>query len=146
MSKCIWKQYKREELEKIVKESVSYMEIAKKLGYSLGGSYTKSINTMIQYYGFDTSHFLGQGANKGKFKMENFTTNSKARTNNIRYSLINIRGNKCEICGLEEWNGKPITLELHHIDGDNTNHSLDNIQLLCPNCHSQTEGWRGRKS
>lgn len=46
---------------------------------------------------------------------------------------------KCEECGLENtWNGNPLTLELDHIDGDRTNNSLDNLKILCPNCHTQT--------
>lgn len=146
MAKCIWKQYTKEQLEEIVKRNQSYMGVAKELGYKLAGTYVQSINTMIQHYGFDVSHFTGQaGSNRGKFKMENFTTNSKARTTNLRPALINMRGHKCECCGLEEWQGKPIPIEIHHIDGDSTNHSLDNLQLLCPNCHALTDSWRRSK-
>lgn len=46
--------------------------------------------------------------------------------------------NECEKCGISEWLGEPITVEIHHIDGDNTNNLLSNLQMLCPNCHSQT--------
>lgn len=55
-----------------------------------------------------------------------------------------IKENKCELCGISEWNGKPLNMELHHIDGDRTNHRLENIQILCPNCHSQTETFRAK--
>lgn len=51
---------------------------------------------------------------------------------------------KCEMCGISEWLGKPITLELDHIDGDSSNPSRKNLRLLCPNCHSQTSTFRGR--
>ena len=53
---------------------------------------------------------------------------------------------KCECCGISEWNGKPLTLQLHHINGIHNDNRLSNLQLLCPNCHSQTEnfGTRGR--
>lgn len=51
----------------------------------------------------------------------------------------------CECCGISEWLGKSIVLEVHHIDLDTTNNNFDNFQALCPNCHSQTDGWRGRK-
>lgn len=51
---------------------------------------------------------------------------------------------KCESCGLCEWQGKPLTLELDHIDGDNTNHRLSNLRLMCPNCHSQTETYKSK--
>lgn len=52
---------------------------------------------------------------------------------------------KCEECGLTEWNNKKISLELHHIDGDRTNNIIENLQLLCPNCHSQTKNFRSKK-
>lgn len=46
---------------------------------------------------------------------------------------------KCEKCQLENWNGLPIPLEMHHIDGNSLNNDLSNLQILCPNCHSQTK-------
>ena len=46
--------------------------------------------------------------------------------------------NKCEGCGLSEWMGKILTLELHHIDGNHINNKLENLSILCPNCHSLT--------
>lgn len=54
------------------------------------------------------------------------------------------RGDSCEQCGIREWNSKQLSFELDHIDGDNYNNSLDNLRFLCPNCHSQTETFRGR--
>jgi 5-methylcytosine-specific restriction endonuclease McrA len=50
----------------------------------------------------------------------------------------------CENCGLSTWLGNPIPLELHHIDGDKTNNTLENFQLLCPNCHALTDSYRGK--
>jgi len=50
----------------------------------------------------------------------------------------------CEECGISEWNDKPLTLEVDHIDGDGSNNELTNLKILCPNCHSQTPTWRGR--
>lgn len=55
--------------------------------------------------------------------------------------LLKIREHRCECCGLSEWNGLPITLQAHHIDGDKTNNMLENLSLLCPNCHSQTDNY-----
>ena len=53
---------------------------------------------------------------------------------------------KCECCGISEWNNKDITLQLHHKDGNRNNNSLDNLQILCPNCHSQTDSYCGKSS
>lgn len=55
--------------------------------------------------------------------------------------LIHLRGHKCECCHNTEWLGQPINLEVHHIDGDKTNNELDNLQLLCKNCHSYTDNY-----
>ena len=55
-----------------------------------------------------------------------------------RQRIIRQRGSKCECCGLTEWLGLPIKLEVHHIDGNRLNDDLDNLQVLCPNCHSYT--------
>ena len=51
---------------------------------------------------------------------------------------------ECSICNIDKWQGKKISLELDHIDGSSANNALNNLRLLCPNCHSQTPTWRGR--
>lgn len=51
---------------------------------------------------------------------------------------------KCACCGINEWRGNLLTLELEHKDGDSFNNDLSNLEYLCPNCHSQTETFRGR--
>jgi hypothetical protein len=56
----------------------------------------------------------------------------------------NILENKCTSCELTNWQDKEISLQLDHIDGNNHNHMLNNLRLLCPNCHSQTDTWCGK--
>lgn len=68
-----------------------------------------------------------------------FTSTYKAK----KY-LLSIKDNKCEQCNNSQWNNKPISLQLHHIDGNNKNHTITNLQLLCPNCHSQTHNYAGK--
>lgn len=51
---------------------------------------------------------------------------------------------KCNCCGISEWMGKALTLELEHKDGNHYNNERSNIEMICPNCHSQTSTWRGR--
>jgi hypothetical protein len=64
----------------------------------------------------------------------------------LKLRLINegYKINKCDQCGLENWNGKHLSMELDHIDGDRTNHNLNNLRMLCPNCHAQTETYRAK--
>lgn len=58
--------------------------------------------------------------------------------------LIETHGHRCSCCGNSEWNGKPIPIELEHIDGNSENNEIQNLTLLCPNCHAQTETYKGR--
>ena len=101
---------------------------------------------MYDEMNIDTSHFLGKGWKKDNYTYESFAygtykSNGSAKLN----ALISLRGRKCECCGLTEWLGKPITLEVHHINGDRIDNSFENLKILCPNCHSYTDNWRNRK-
>ena len=76
---------------------------------------------------------------------------SRPNTSNTRMALKRrligdgVLANVCLICGIKpSWCGKPLTLQLDHINGDGTNHSPENLRLLCPNCHSQTSTFGGR--
>ena len=68
------------------------------------------------------------------------------QTNKLRVRLIKegIKEEKCEVCGIEDWNGKNVSFELDHIDGNSNNHLLENLRVICPNCHSQTKTYRAR--
>lgn len=68
------------------------------------------------------------------------------QTYNLKNRLLNegLFENKCSECEIENWNDKPLNMELDHIDGDRTNHRIKNLRLLCPNCHAQTETYRSR--
>jgi hypothetical protein len=60
----------------------------------------------------------------------------------VRHYLLFTFGNKCFNCKNDQWMGKPITVEADHIDGNSENNILDNLRLLCPNCHAQTDTYR----
>ena len=55
-----------------------------------------------------------------------------------------IKTNKCECCGIDSWNKKNINCHLDHINGDNSDHRLENLRMICPNCHSQTDTYCGK--
>lgn len=65
---------------------------------------------------------------------------------NLKSRLIRagIKRNRCEECGLTEWRGRMLSMALHHINGDGRDNRLENLQFLCPNCHSQTKNFSGR--
>lgn len=62
----------------------------------------------------------------------------------IRRHLTSMWGYKCSVCGIDEWNGTIITLQVNHIDGNAGNNLPENLQLICPNCHSQTDTFGAR--
>lgn len=98
----------------------------------------------IKEHNFDISHFTREGWNKGNFDYNRFQYGKTIKSSRAVPAIAALRGYECECCGLSEWNGNLLTLELHHIDGDCMNNVLENLMLLCPNCHSQTKNWRGK--
>lgn len=109
------------------------------------GIYVKA-RRLIQEYDIDTSHFLGQGHNRGQHRRKRpiqdyFSGKSRPHSTSLRQRLIEegFKFRKCENCGRKTWNNQDIPLELHHIDSNHHNNQLENLQLLCPNCHAQIE-------
>jgi len=93
----------------------------------------------------------GKGIKKGKqskIKTEDILKGKypNYQTFKLKQRLLEegYKENKCEKCSISEWNGLILNIELDHIDGDRTNHKLKNLRMLCPNCHSQTETFRGK--
>jgi len=64
--------------------------------------------------------------------------------NSLRFRILYEQDNKCNRCGLNEWLGQELVLELEHKDGNNKNNDRSNLEMICPNCHSLTQTWRGR--
>ena len=75
-------------------------------------------------------------------------TNTNINSSKLKKKLIDsgLKNEICECCGLTEWNGKPIPLQLHHINGDRTDNRIENLQILCPNCHAQTDNYCGKNT
>ncbi len=144
--------YTKDELIQAIQTSNSYAEALRKIGLiPIGGNYA-TIRKAIKQYNLDTTHMTGQLWSKGriigpKVPITEYLTNSKSiNTHNLRLRLLHEKyfKPKCQNCFNETWQGKPIPLELHHIDGNRLNNNLKNLNLLCPNCHSQTDNYRGK--
>ena len=87
--------------------------------------------------------------NSTKMTLEEYLVYSTdIQTNKIRKKMLEegIKEHKCECCGLTTWLNQPIPLEVHHKDGDRSNNTLENFELLCPNCHAFTDSYRGKNS
>lgn len=134
------KYYTDEEFIKAVANNQSIAGVLRDLNLApVGGNYS-TVNKKIDKFNLDTSHFTGQLWNKDKFLKKYDEYKSK---DFLRNRLIVDFGRKCQKCGAETWLGEPINLEIHHIDGNNMNNRIENLNLLCPNCHSYTPNWRG---
>lgn len=144
--------FSKENLETIVKESKSKAEVLRKLGLAAKGGNYSNLDRWIEEYSLDTSHFTGQLWNKGQNTPINdlediLKPNTNYSSNRLKDRLVTegLKEDKCEVCGLpSEWNGKSLVLQLHHLDGDHYNNSIENLQVICPNCHSQTETYCSR--
>ena len=145
--KAYYKQKSKEELELIVKESITWAEVMRKLGYTAnrGNSY-KAVKSYVESLGIDYSHFKGKAhgtTTNTKYNLNEilvkdtlYTNMTKLKEKILKAGLLEY---KCSICGISEWQGKPITLQLDHINGNNRDNRIENLRILCPNCHSQTE-------
>ena len=150
--------YQKDKLEQIVSESYSFAEALRKIGLRDVGSNFKKIKKYVEEYNIDTSHFRGQTWNKGMGntdyaaynKLENILKeNTNFKSDTLKYRLVKegLKQWKCEKCGNEGvWEGKELVLELHHINGNHYDNRLENLQILCPNCHSQTDNFRNKNS
>lgn len=147
------KTYDVESLRIAVERSVSWRQVHKELGLSTSGSSYKGLQRTARENGIDTSHFTGQAWDrKEKYKeYENWggrkpldqvlVKESDFSSAKLKKRLLDARylENICVECGLgSEWNNKPLTLQLDHVNGDSRDNRIENLRILCPNCHTQT--------
>lgn len=146
-----------EKFKEIVVSSNSLAEIIRKLGLKASGNY-KTLKSRIKKDNVDISHIkLGLESNKGRI----FSSSSKTPLNEIfcinssylgggkglkKFAFKhNLLKNKCYICGLgPEWQGIKLSLQIDHINGIHNDNHIENLRILCPNCHSQTETFSGK--
>ena len=136
-------------IKEAVKISINFTEVLYQLDIPRQGNNSSTLKNILDDNNIDYSHFTGRARvyNKSETPIEDYLSNKKGiSTFSLKLKLFknNLKENKCEICGLTEWKNKPIICQLHHVDGNSSNNSLSNLQMLCPNCHSQTNNFCGK--
>lgn len=147
------KKITKEEYVNAAVNAFSFAGMLRNLGLKPCGGNYKVVHNAITEYQIDISHFTGQGWNVGlKFipkKARNLeeilTENSYYNTFKLKNRLFKegLKEKRCECCKRTEWMGKEIPLELHHKNGVNNDNRIENLEILCPNCHALTDNYRG---
>ena len=146
--------YTEEDLRNAVQSADSIAEVCRMLQIKVAGGNYETLKRKFKLWNIDTSHFRGQGWNVGlKFKPnpkkplnELLVNGSNYQPYKLKRRLLakNVLEAKCNSCGRHSWMERAIPLELHHINGKRSDNRLQNLELLCPNCHALTDNYRGK--
>jgi 5-methylcytosine-specific restriction endonuclease McrA len=137
-----------------VKASSSIATVLRRLGLRPSTRNYEDVHRYVALFGLDTSHWTGAGHRWGSIApvcpapplsevcvLDEFVQPGKLKTRLLAEGILERR---CAWCRRKKWRSMPIPLELDHIDGDHLNNTLENLRLLCPNCHAQTPTYEGR--
>ena len=151
------KKFTNEQFIEAIKTSYSMCEVFRKIGIHPAGNSYCMFRKLAATLNLDYSHFTGQAHMKGK--THNRPPLNKRSLNeilveksdyvsshNLRKRLIKegVLKNECSICKITAWLGKALSLQLDHINGDREDQRIENLRILCPNCHSQTDTYCGK--
>ena len=148
-------KYTNKEIKDILNESKSLKESILKFGYKRANSGTYNIikkECKLRNIDIPKYNYFGEGLiefiKKEKDNSEIFIENSDYSRSSLKKRIIRdyLIEYKCSGCGLDKWNNKYISLHLEHINGINNDNRIENLTLLCPNCHSQTDTFSGKKN
>ena len=148
-------KYTDKEFIRAVKNNYSISKTLKELKLKPSGGNYKVFYKKVKELNISINHFTGQAHLKNKkhdwnvkipltkilIKESNYSSTYHLKKRLIKEKIFQY---KCNICGIDDWNHKPLSLHLDHINGINNDNRIENLQLLCPNCHSQTSTYTGK--
>ena len=151
--------YSKEDLQDLLDTSNGYADVLRNMGLNPKGGNPKTLKRVIAEYNLDTTkldknrslYFSETGIqliNKQRYRdtVDILQKNVSYPSSKLLHRLYKegLKEKRCERCKITEWEGEPISFHLHHKDGDRLNNELENLQVLCPNCHSLTENFAGK--
>jgi len=150
----IW-QMEEEEFKVLVSKSSSYTEILRFFKMCIHGNNSKTLKSRIDALDCSTAHFHPNFYNLVILRMASNIPYEKIFCENSRYSQKSLKRRiikdkllpyQCRCGNKGEWLGAALSLQLEHINGVNNDNRLENLEFLCPNCHTQTETFAGRNN
>ena len=148
------RRYTDEELRLAVARADGIADALRRLGRVPRGGNYETFRRRVRELHLDTSHFSGKAWRKGSRRpvvparslAELLTVDSPYPTSRLKRRLLaaGLKAAACEVCKGTTWNGLPMPLELDHINGRRSDNRIENLRILCPNCHAQTPTYRGR--
>ena len=143
-----------EELRRAVCDSDSVASALARIGWPTTSTTRRRFKELAEYYDLDTGHFLGQASHRGKqYPARVRPATDYLALNGVRIPTYKLKRKlldagifepECATCGNATWQGNAIPLELEHKNGNRNDNRLENLELLCPNCHALTPTYRGR--
>ena len=144
-------------IDKLIEYSdkcINMLDLCHKLGIeNVGGEDYKEVRRLAKTLGIELKFSYKKSYQANKFKKIPFSeilveNSCYSNMSTLKQRLVKegLKEYKCEKCGITSWMGNDISLQIHHINGVHNDNRIENIQFLCPNCHSQTENYSGKNS